>query len=117
QIARTGQVLELLDKDAVESFVVAPREDIGCVVGEAQNAQAFLGVIIKVLAAEGAFAHVFAKVRRIGATAAVADDEDEAALQIALVNHVRERVDFLWIDLLQFPSSPFEKSPGIEFDS
>src|SRR5262245_49398180 len=37
QVAGTSQVLELLDKDAIEALVVAPGEDIGGVVGEAED--------------------------------------------------------------------------------
>src|SRR4051812_5799998 len=50
QIARTGQVLELLDEDAVEAFVVAPGEDIGRIVGEAQDAEPLLAVVVEILA-------------------------------------------------------------------
>ena len=40
QVARAGQVLELLDEDAVEALVVAPGEDVRRVVGQAEDAQA-----------------------------------------------------------------------------
>ena len=80
QVARAGQVLELLDEDAVEAFVVAPGQDVRRVVGQAQDAQAFLGVVVEVLAAQRALAQVLAEVRGVRAAAAVAAQEDNAAL-------------------------------------
>ena len=117
QVAGTGQVLQLLDEDALETLVVGPREDVRRVVGQAEDAQAFLLVVVEVLAAEGAFAHVFAEVRRVGAAAAVADHEDESALLIALPDVVGHCLNFAGIDAQQFLSGPFEKGVRVQLDS
>src|SRR5262245_57238883 len=54
QISRAGDILQLLDEDAVEALVVGPGEDVGRVVGEAEDLEAFLLVVFEILAAEGA---------------------------------------------------------------
>ena len=104
-----GQVLELLDEDAIEALVVAPGEDVGRVVGQAEDAQPLLGVVVEVLAAQRALAEVLAEVRGVGAAAAVADDEDEAAALIAVVHGVRQRLDLGGVDAQQFLADPFQK--------
>ncbi len=76
QVPGRSQVFQLLQEDAVVTLVVGPGHDARGVVGQAQDAQTLL--VFKV--AQGAFRQVFAQVRSIRARAAVADDEDKAAL-------------------------------------
>ena len=61
KVAGLGKVLELLDENAVKPFVISPRENVRRVVGEADDAQAFLAVILKIFAAQRSFAQVLAK--------------------------------------------------------
>ena len=42
EVAGVGEVFELFDENAVEAFVVAPGEDVGGVVGEAEDAESAL---------------------------------------------------------------------------
>ena len=68
QVARRGQVLELLDEDPVVALVVGPGHDPGGVVGQAQDLEPLL--VLEV--AERALGQVLAEVRGVGARAAVA---------------------------------------------
>src|SRR5262245_10956974 len=61
QIARVGEVFQLLGEDTIESLVVGPGEDVRRVVGETHNAEALFAVVVKVLPAKRAFTEVFAK--------------------------------------------------------
>src|SRR5262245_45745722 len=65
QIAVTGQVLELLHKNAIVTLVVRPRENVGSIVGEAQDLEPLLMVVFEIFAAERPLAEVFAEMRRI----------------------------------------------------
>src|SRR5687768_3778989 len=62
QIAWTREVLELLDEDAVETFVISPGEDVRRIVGKAQDAKTFLFVILEILPAYALLAEIFAEV-------------------------------------------------------
>ena len=65
----------------------------GRVVGQAEDAQAFLAVVVEILAAQRALAEVFAEMRGVRAAAAVADDEDEAAAAVAVKDGVGQRLN------------------------
>ncbi len=79
-------VSQLFDEDAVVAGVVGPGEDVGCVVGEAEDFEP-LGVGV---GERRAFAEIFAQVRGVGAGAAVADDVDESARVVALIDGAGE---------------------------
>ena len=97
------QVLELFDEDAVEALVVAPGEDVRRVVGQAEDAQALLAVVVEVLAAQRALAEVLAEVRGVRAAAAVAADENELAPHITIVNRVGQGLHLGRLDLRLSP--------------
>ena len=99
QIARRGQVLQLLHEDAIEPLVVAPGQDVGRVVGQAQDLEPLLGVVVEELPGERPLAQVLAEVRGVRAAAAVADHEDEPALDVAFVNEVGEFLHLGDVDL------------------
>src|SRR5262249_16224207 len=61
QVARRRQVLELFDEDAVEALVVAPGQDVRGVVGQAEDAQPPLAVVVEVLAPQRALAEFLAE--------------------------------------------------------
>src|SRR5262249_25559792 len=117
QVARARQVLELLHEDAVEALVVGPGQDVRCVVGQAEDAEAFFLIVVVIFAGEGAFAEVFAEVRGVGTRAAVADDEDESALLIAIVDRVGESADLGGIDARQFLAYALEELADVELDT
>src|SRR5262249_42898724 len=98
QVARPGQVLQLLHEDALEALVVAPGEDVRRVVRQAQDAQALLPVVVEVLAAQGALAQVLAEVGGVGAAAAVAAQKDGAAVLVAVVDGVGQRPDLALVE-------------------
>src|SRR5205085_7634516 len=87
------------------------------VVGETENAQTFLVVVFKVLAAQGALAEVFAEMGAIRAAAAVADEENEASLFIAFIDGVSESFHLGGIDSQQFLPGPFEKLADVQCGS
>src|SRR6516225_2851186 len=102
QIAGAGQVFQLLDKYAIESLVVAPGQNVWRIVGQTENAQTLLPIVIEVFATKSSLAEVLAEVRRIGTAAAVADHEHEAAAAIAIINGVGQLLDLGRIHPQQF---------------
>ena len=98
QVAGRGEVFQLLDEDALKPFVVGPSENVGRVVGQAEDAQPRLGVVVVIFAADGAFAGIFAKVRGVRPTAAVADDEHHRPATVGVVHGVAQRLDLGRID-------------------
>ncbi len=117
EIAGVGQVFELFDEDAVEAFVVAPGQELGRVIGQAEDAEPFLGVVVEIFPAKRAFAEVLTEMRGIGAATAVADDEDGAVFYIAFVDGVRQGLHLGGIDLAQLLADAIEKLHGCEFDA
>jgi len=115
KVAGARQVLQLLDENAIEAFIVAPGENVGSVIGEADDAQPFLAIIIEVVARQGALAEVFAKMRRVGAAAAVADDKDKAATFVAFEDRVRQCLHLGRLDAEQFLTDTFKKRPDRQF--
>src|SRR5262249_11331239 len=103
--------------DALEALVVAPGEDVGRVVGQAEDADALLRVVVEIFATERALADVFAKVRRVGTAAAVAAHEDESALAIGVVHHVSQSLYFTGVEPPQFLADALEKGARVEFGS
>src|SRR6516162_5938936 len=65
QIAGLCQVFELLDENAVKTFVVAPCQYVRRVVCQTQDAQPFLAVVVEILSAERAFAQILAEMRAV----------------------------------------------------
>ena len=114
QIAGAGEILELFDEDAVEPLVVAPGENVGGVVGEAEHLEAFFLIVFEVLAAQRTLPQVFTEVGGIGAAAAVAADEDEAVGAVAFVDEVGKLLDLLDVDAEQFLANAFKKGTGAE---
>lgn len=97
-IPRRGQVLELLDKDPVEAFVVAPRQDVGRIVGQTEDLQPLPVVVEKVFAVQRALAEILAEVGRVRAAAAIAADEDEFSGLVGGVDVVRQAGDLRQIE-------------------
>src|SRR5258707_365772 len=72
EIAGAGEILQLFDEDAIESFIVSPGQNIGRVIGQAENAETLLGVVVEIFSTDRSLAHVLAKVRGVGTAASVA---------------------------------------------
>ena len=83
---------ELFDEDPVKALVVAPGQQVGRVVGQAEHAQALLAVVVEVGPGQRPLAEVLAEVRGVGAAAAVADEEDQAAVLVRFVDRLGQGV-------------------------
>src|SRR5205807_352479 len=75
--AGRGEILQLFDEHAVEACVVSPREDIGGIIGEAEDPQTPHLIVAEVFAPQGILPDVGAKMRCIRAASAVAADVHE----------------------------------------
>ena len=75
---------------------------------------AFLVVVVEILAAERALAEVLAEVRGVGAAAAVAADEDHAAVAVAVIHDIGQGLDLRRVDAQQFLSDPVQKRPNVQ---
>ncbi len=115
QIAGTSKVLQLLDEDALEPLVVAPCEDIRRIVGQAEDADALLFVVVEIFAPERAFADVFAEMRGIRSTPAVADDKDKSIALVTIVHQVGQAFNLGPIDAKQLLSDALQKRSNVQF--
>src|SRR6185312_8590798 len=107
----------LFGEDALEALVVAPGEDVRRVVGQADDAQPLLLVVVEVLSAERPLAEVLAEVGGVRAAAAVADDEDEATLLVAVINGVGQGLDLGRVDAVQFLADALQELLRRELDA
>src|SRR5207237_5238258 len=102
QVAGTRQILQLLHKHTLKSFVVAPGENVRRVVGQTEDAQPSHTVAIKILATQRPLAEIFTEMRRIRTAAAVATKKNEPLLHIAVVNGVGQRLDLGRVEAEKF---------------
>ena len=84
---------------------------------QAEDAEALLGVVVEILAAQRALADVLAEVGGVGAAAAVADQENEAVALIAGIHEVGQRLDLGGVDAEQFLGDAFQKRQGVQLGS
>ena len=111
QVARRGEVLELLDEDPVVTLVVTPGQDCRRVVGQAEDFEPLL--ILEV--AQGALGQILAQVRSVGARAAVAADEDETAGVVGCFDKLRHFLELGRIELFDFAADHGEVIRNAEF--
>src|SRR5262245_10531391 len=114
QVARGGEVLQLLDEDPVEPLVVAPGQDVRGIVGQAEDLESLLGVVVEELAGERPLADVLADVGGVRPAPAVADDEDEPAGGVAVPHQVGELLHLRRVDPPEFGGHAVEELPGVE---
>src|SRR5205823_1786619 len=91
--------------------------DVRRIVGQAEDTQPFLLVVVEILATQRPLAEVLAEMRGVGAGAAVADQEYESALLVARKDGVGEGLDLGGVDLLQLLADAVEKLPRRELDT
>jgi hypothetical protein len=75
-----GKILELLDEDGLEALIVAPGQNGGDVIGQADDLESLPRRIRKVGPLERRLGEVFANVRGIGSASAVAAEEHKPPL-------------------------------------
>ena len=60
-----GKVLQLLDENAIKTFVVTPGENIGGVIGQTEDLQPLPCVVREVFTVQRAFSEIFAEMRTV----------------------------------------------------
>lgn len=108
-IAGASEVFQLLDEDPLEALVVGPGQNVRGVVGQTQDPQSRLIVIVEILPTQRAFAQVLTEVRGAGSGAAVADDKDQPPSQPAFVHAVSQALQLVGVDAQQFLTNSFQK--------
>ena len=92
-----ARFLSCSTKTCSETLVVAPGQDVRRVVGQADDTNPFLGVVVEILRGWCPWPMSSQKCEALAAAAAVAADKDHPAAAVTVVHHVGQVLDSGWV--------------------